>query len=62
MAYRQKLALANRRQTSYAEEFGDPKEIKPFDLEEAPKKKAEVIRIGPHLKRRRTNSNKRRHA
>jgi hypothetical protein len=59
IAYRQRLALATRRQTSYAEELGDSLQIPDLELDDKPKIKAKVIKFGPHLKRRTTAKRKR---
>lgn len=54
MRYRQRLALATRRQESYAEEFGDKKQVEEIDMIEPKgrgtgRRKADVI----HINRRR---------
>lgn len=58
MRYRQKLALATRRQTSYAEEFGDPKQVEEIEMLEPKgkgtgRRKAEVIPIHGRRNRKR---------
>lgn len=64
MRYRQRIALATRRQESYAEEFGDPKKIEEIELETPPKprerkgngrRRAEVIDLNSrrHSRRKR---------
>lgn len=62
MKYRQRLALATLRQTTYAEEFGDPKHVEEIEMIEPKgkgtgRRRAEVIDISS---RRRTTKRKKR--
>lgn len=62
MKYRQRLGLATRRQATYAEEFGDKKEVEEIEMIEKNPPKAKVIQIGPHIRRRNAKTTKRKRA
>lgn len=57
MRYRQRLALAIRRQETYAEEFGDPKKVEEFEMQEPKgkgtgRRKADVIHLSTRRSKR----------